>query len=242
MSNVSTIQATQNGRARATPHAARQAPLSDLAFEFLAEAIIEGRIAPGAKLNEPELARSLGISRGPLREAVRRLEEQGLVRRRPRAGVRAVALSAATVIDMFVVREALEGMAARLAAERRTEEDVAALRRLVAHQADALVEPAPVRGVWSLHGAIARIAASPRITEVLESQLYRLIRHYRHAERIGEGRARRSVEEHRRIVEAIAERDGELAELLMRRHIAAARQVLQTHLASGNRGGEGPAP
>lgn len=234
MSNVSTSAPAIGGRARRRAHRAQAAPLSDLAFEALAEAIIDGRIGPGAKLNEPELARSLGISRGPLREAVRRLEEQGLVRRRPRAGVRAVALSPEAMIDMFIVREALEGMAARLAAERRTEGDVTALRRLVASQSDALLEPVPVRGVWNFHGAIARIAASPRITEVLESQLYRLIRQFRHKERIGGGRGGRSVEEHRRIVEAIAERDAELAELLMRRHVAAARAVLETRIAAAD--------
>lgn len=216
----------------AVAEAEDRAPLSDLAYRALADAIIEGSIQPGAKLSEPDLARRFGISRGPLREAVRRLEGRGLVVRRPRAGVRAIALSRADIIDMFVVREALEGMAARLGAQRRTAEDIATLRRLVADQNTAIdTARLAARGVWSFHGAVARIAASPRIVEVLESDRYRLIRNYRHTARIATERGSRSVEEHRRIVDAIAAGDAELAELLMRRHIAAALMVLLDSLS-----------
>jgi DNA-binding GntR family transcriptional regulator len=201
------------------------APLSEQAYRRLAEAIIRGDIPPGTKLSEPDLARRLGISRGPLREAVRQLEEQGLVRRRPRAGVTAVRLSDAEMLDLFIAREPLEGMAARLAAERATGADIACLRAILREE-----EHEPLGANRRFHAAVARISGSARILAILESDLYRLIRNWRHERRIGSGRGARAAEEHRRITDAIADGDGELAELLMRRHIAAARAVLHASL------------
>lgn len=199
--------------------------MSEHAYRALAEAIIRGEIAPGAKLSEPELARRLGISRGPLREAVRQLEERGLVRRRPRAGVTAVQLSADDMLDLFTAREPLEGMAARLASGRATAAGVERLRAILrdeGQQGDGTNR--------RFHAEVARLSGSARIMAILESDIYRLMRNWRHGKRIAAGRGARAAEEHRRITDAIAERDGELAELLMRRHIAAARAVLHADL------------
>ncbi len=204
------------------------APLSDRAYRHLAEAIIRGDIPPGAKLSEPDLSRRLGISRGPLREAVRQLEERGLVRRRPRAGVTAVRLSDAEILDLFIAREPLEGMAARLAAERATPPDIARLRAILREEED---DP---RGTnRRFHAEVARLSGSARILAILESDLYRLIRNWNHGTRIAAGRGARAAEEHRRITDAIADHDGELAELLTRRHIAAARAVMHASLLAG---------
>ncbi|WP_223880692.1 GntR family transcriptional regulator [Roseococcus microcysteis] len=204
------------------------APLSDLAYRHLAEAIIRGDIPPGAKLSEPDLSRRLGISRGPLREAVRQLEERGLVRRRPRAGVTAVRLSAAEILDLFIAREPLEGMAARLAAERATPADIARLRAILREE-----EEDPRGTNRRFHAEVARLSGSARILAILESDLYRLIRNWNHGTRIAAGRGARAAEEHRRITDAIADHDGELAELLTRRHIAAARAVMHASLLAG---------
>ena len=102
--------------------------LADRVFETLCVAIVQGDIPPGSKISEPELARIYGISRGPLREAIGRLEACGLVVRRPNVGARVVSLSSEQLLEIFHVREALEGMAARLAAENMTAAEIDELR------------------------------------------------------------------------------------------------------------------
>ena len=92
--------------------------LSENVFRRIQAAIVKGEIAPGSKISEPELARTYGISRGPLREAIHRLEGQRLLVRVPHVGARVVSLSHAELIELYEIRESLEGMACRLAAER----------------------------------------------------------------------------------------------------------------------------
>jgi DNA-binding GntR family transcriptional regulator len=87
--------------------------LADQIFSRIRQEIVEGRIPPGSKMSEPELARRFGISRGPLREALGRLEGK-LVERTPRVGVRVIALSRPDLDQLLTIREALEGMGCRL--------------------------------------------------------------------------------------------------------------------------------
>ena len=97
--------------------------LAEIAFDKLVEAISAGEFQPGQRLSEADLARRFGISRGPLREALHRRVGK-LVTRRARLGVSVISLSQKELLDIFRIREALEGMSARLAAEARTDEDV----------------------------------------------------------------------------------------------------------------------
>ena len=106
--------------------------LSDGAFERIQAAIVKGEIAPGTRISEQYLSTTFGIGRGPLREAIRRLEGRRLVVRIPHAGVRVVSLDYAELIELYHVREALEGMACRLAAQNMTEDEIAALRDVLA--------------------------------------------------------------------------------------------------------------
>ena len=98
--------------------------LADRAFEWLEEAIIKGDYPPGAKLDEVALAKSFGISRGPVREAIRRLEGKKLVERMPHVGARVTALHPDELVNLLNVREALEGMACRLAAMRMSDAEL----------------------------------------------------------------------------------------------------------------------
>lgn len=112
--------------------------LSENVFRRIQAAIVKGEIAPGSKISEPELARTYGISRGPLREAIHRLEGQRLLVRVPHVGARVVSLSHAELIELYEIRESLEGMACRLAAERMTNEEIDELRRVLdTHERDA---------------------------------------------------------------------------------------------------------
>src|ERR1700676_3332633 len=111
--------------------------LAEQVFWRLSAAILAGELAPGAKISEPALARQYGVSRGPLREALHRLQERKLITRSPNQGPRVVKPSAEVLAELFMVREALEGMAARLAATNATDAEIARLRAAVTDNAAA---------------------------------------------------------------------------------------------------------
>jgi len=108
-----------------------QSSLTDQAFHKLAEAISRGDFEPGQAISEVQIAKQLGISRGPLREAMNRLEARNLVERRPRFGVQVVRLSQKDLAELFTMREALEGLACRLAATSMSDQEIAALSALL---------------------------------------------------------------------------------------------------------------
>lgn len=205
--------------------------LTDQLFEQLSEAIVVGTLAPGTKLSEPRLAAQYGVSRGPLREAIRRLEERKLVTRAPRQGARVVVPTPGDALELFTIREVLEGLAARHAAENGTDAEIDQLRAMLAHHRDALSKP-DAMVYWQatansdFHFMIARIGRNQHLFDLLCGEYYTLFRLYRMQHRIVPGRAQRALAEHERIVEAIADRDAELSEILMRRHIASARMGL----------------
>ena len=96
----------------------RAVTIADKVFAQIQRAIVEGAIPPGSKISEPELARTYGISRGPLREAIRRLEGCKLVEIKPNVGAKVVSLNISQAIEIYEIRESLEGLASRLAADR----------------------------------------------------------------------------------------------------------------------------
>jgi DNA-binding GntR family transcriptional regulator len=207
---------------------AADASLVDSLFLRLSEAIVTGQFAAGSKLSEPRLATLFGVSRGPLREAMRRLEERRLVTRLPRQGVRVIVPTRAMAEELFRIREVLEGLAAREAVRHATAQEVAELRTMLAKHAEALAQPSAML-YWQdtanadFHFLIARIARNQQLFELLCGEYYTLFRLFRMRHQIVPGRAQRALLEHQRIVDAIADGDAELAELLMRRHIASAR-------------------
>lgn len=199
-------------------------------FRRLSDAIVSGELPPGSKLSEPALARQYGVSRGPLREAINRLQERHLVRRTAHFGARVVELSPSVLEETYVVREALEGMAAREAARNCTTDDIEALRRAYARHVAAVREGGQ-GPVWrtadeDFHVIIARASRNPMLIRLLTEDFYQLVGFYRSHLLHVRGRGDRTLAEHRRILEAIEDRDGDLAELQMRRHIAAARVQL----------------
>jgi DNA-binding GntR family transcriptional regulator len=205
--------------------------LTDQLFEQLSEAIVLGEFAPGTKLSEPRLAAQYGVSRGPLREAIRRLEERKLVTRAPRQGVRVIVPSLEHAIELFTIREVLEGLAAQQAAQHATAKEIADMRAMLARHRKALERPDALI-YWQatantdFHVMVARMGRNKHLFDLLCGEYYTLFRLYRMKHRIVPGRALRALQEHDRIFDAIADRDGELAELLMRRHIASARKSL----------------
>lgn len=201
--------------------------LAEEAFGKLVQAITSGEFRPGQKLSEAELARQLGISRGPLREALGRLEGR-LVMRTPRIGVRVIDFSSEDLEHLFFVREALEGMAARLAAERMSEAELAQLQNLLAHHAK---QPELASGSAyhqrshdeDFHFTIVRAARCERLEQMLLDELYYQLRIHRLRSSTRPGRAQQALNEHREILVALASRNPAAAEATMRHHIRNAR-------------------
>ncbi|MGE0724861.1 MAG: GntR family transcriptional regulator, partial [Alphaproteobacteria bacterium] len=140
-------------------------------LEAIVGDITTGAIRPGAKLNGPELSRRLGVSRGPLREAIRRLEERQLVQCTPNAGARVVLHSPEEVIQFFYVREALEGMAARLAARTMSDADLADLRGIYEGE---VARGGTLGGRNDFHMRIVSGAYHPRLSRLLNEDFYTL--------------------------------------------------------------------
>ena len=112
--------------------------VADKVFNQLRQAILGGEMAPGQKISEPELASSYGVSRGSLREAIARLESCNLVERKPNVGARVISLSIDELMEIYRIRESLEGMAARLAAEHLEPHEIAELRKIVETQREEI--------------------------------------------------------------------------------------------------------
>lgn len=209
--------------------------LADRVCEQIVTAIVVGDIAPGSKISEPELAKEYGISRGPLREAIRRLEGLKLVERKPHVGARVVQLSLKELVEIYRVREALEGMACRMAAEYMSDDEIKNLRDLL-DEHERGVEQLEGRsyfqkeGDLDFHYRIVQGSKNEKLLELLGSDLYHLVRMYRYQFSVSSSRPKRALKEHRQIVDAIEARDPELAEMLMRRHISAARKNIEHKL------------
>lgn len=208
--------------------------ISESVFRAIQSAIVKGEIAPGSKISEPELARIYGISRGPLREAIHRLEGQRLLVRIPHVGARVVSLSHEELIELYEIRESLEGMACRLAAERMQQAEIDDLRRVLdTHERDATFQAGlgyyQQEGDFDFHYKIIQGSGNGTLTQMLCGELYQLVRMYRIQFSAIPNRPRQAFNEHHRILDAIADRDGELAELLMRRHIGASRRNIERH-------------
>ena len=201
----------------------------------LTEAIVTGAIPAGQKISEPDLAKQYEVSRGPLREAIRRLEGRGLVQHIPHTGARVVTLALDEVVELYLVREALEGMATRLAAQHMSDEEIAAIRGLL-DQHEKAVQRSEGReyfqqeGDLDFHYRIVHASNNEKLISILGGELYHLVRMYRYRSSLTASRPQRALTEHRRILDAIADRDGELAEMLMRRHLAGARKSIAAQL------------
>ncbi|MCP4186510.1 MAG: GntR family transcriptional regulator [Gammaproteobacteria bacterium] len=209
--------------------------LASRTYESIKADITHGTLAQGSKIVESDLALKYGISRGPLREAIHRLEQIKLIIRIPHAGSRVVTLNTRMMEDIYTAREALEGMAARLAARYMPDDEVKSLQELLdQHEQNINQAEGKVyfqsEGDIDFHYRIAVASQNQWILENLNGELYQLIRMGRHQSGQMPSRPAAALAQHRQIVSAIAERDEELAEMLMRRHISGAWKTVKTIL------------
>ncbi len=203
-------------------------PLRELVFESLREAIIQGRLKPGERLMEMQLADDLGVSRTPVREAIRKLELEGLVVMIPRKGAYVSGISIREIADIFEVRAALEALAAGLAAERITDGELEELERTLVHiseGSDRRDINAIVETDANFHDIIYRACRNDRLVQII-THLKEQIQRFRTTSLSQPGRSRDALSEHRAIVEAISDRNAEQARALAREHIENAEQSL----------------
>ena len=198
-------------------------PLRHAVLEEIRRRIIAGRYSPGERVFEDQIAADLDVSRNPVREALQALALEGFIELEPRRGARIAIVSDARAGELFEVREVLEGLVASLAARRRTDADVAAMRAVVeqgretAGSGDLAALPALNT---RFHTLLATTARNAMLAETIE-HLRHLIE-WIYSQRIAQ-RAPRSWEEHSQIVDAIAGGDADTAERVARSHIANAR-------------------
>jgi DNA-binding GntR family transcriptional regulator len=204
------------------------------ATQLIRDAIIEGRLQPGQRLKEEELARELGISRTPVREALLMLQAEDLVVASPNRGATVRVHDANDLHDLYELRALLEGYATRRAAERISKPEVNLLR-LSCSRFDDLNPDEDLRGVVRenlfFHNTILQVAASERLTalvrKVIELPLvYNSYRWY------SGDQMRISAHYHRQIVKALADGDADRAELIMKEHLFEARDLLVAHVQS----------
>lgn len=206
---------------------------SDKAFFRLRKEIVEGEIPASAKLSETELSTKYEVSRAVVREAINRLESCNLVERKPNVGARVVALSPEGLIELYQVRESLEGMAARLAATNMSDNEVAELKMLLNSQSENIKTTERYyqeAGDLDFHYRIILGSKNNHLINMLVNGLYHLVRMYRVQLGMAGPRVSTAFDEHKHIVQAISNRDPELAEMLMRRHIMYSKNNIEAKL------------
>ncbi|QPH53356.1 GntR family transcriptional regulator [Pontivivens ytuae] len=200
------------------------------AFEKIRDKILTGRIKPGDRLNEGELASELGLSRTPVREAIRRLESDGLVVHEPHRGVTVNQLDNQAVSELYTIREVLEATAAALAAQHASEMEIAALSDLLARQKPNDANPAEASRLNRIfHRAICDGAHNRYLNRTLDGLAQSMALLGRTTLSVP-GRQAEAIEEHTAILDAIARRDAAAAEAAARKHIRSAHKARLTIL------------
>ncbi len=216
------------------PDSERAVTSADKTFLLLRKDIVEGVIASGSKLSEAELAANYLVSRAVIREAINRLESCHLVERKANVGARVVNITTDGLMEIYQVRAALEGMAARLAATNMTGDEIADLKKLlgthfqIVKNGENYYQEA---GDLDFHYRIILGSKNNQLISMLMESIYHLIRMYRVQLGMSGPRVTMAFDEHKQIVQAIENRDAELAEILMRRHIMYSRDNLHKKLS-----------
>jgi DNA-binding GntR family transcriptional regulator len=219
------------GRVRATRTelGSRKASTADPNYEKLRGAIVRGEIAPNSRLVESDISSFFEMSRGAVRNALIRLEQEGLVVREPHRGARVRHVSDREAIEILQARAVLEGLAVRVTAERLDEAGAERLRECLALHRE-LLDSGDLLGASDanaeLHAALIELSGhstAQRLISGLNAQMVR----YQYRTILIPGRPAASQAEHAAIVEAVVARDPERAEEAMRRHLFNVAEALQ---------------
>jgi DNA-binding GntR family transcriptional regulator len=208
----------------------------------LRQRIVEGQLAPGAKLNERELSASLKVSRTPLREAIKMLAAEGLVELLPNRGAVVARMSEQDVVDTFEVIAGLEGQAGELAAQRITDAELDEIRALhfemlAAHTRKDLSTYYRINA--QIHTLIDAAARNPVLTQTWRTVNARL-QALRFRSNFDAAKWKRAVKEHERMVELLAARDGAGLRALLVEHLEHKRDAVLEQMRDGRLPGAEP--
>jgi len=204
----------------------------EAAFEKIKEAIIKGHFKPGEKLVEQTLAQEMGVSRTPVREAIRRLEAEGFVVSIPRKGVVVSRADKEEIVQLYSIRAELEGLAARWAIENADEDDIQKLDEAISRMEEAAASgdlDGVVQSNTLFHDAIAQ-ASKSRILCTLLKTLQDNIQRFRFQSLHLPGRPEAALAEHKEIVAAIKEKKTEEADRLLKEHLQNACAAALAHM------------
>jgi DNA-binding GntR family transcriptional regulator len=209
-------------------------PIRDVVYETLRQAILDGSIPPGERLVESDLAETLNVSRMPVREAIRKLEAEGLVEHQPRKGAVVTTFSEEDILEIYSIREAMEALSAVQAVRRATQEEIDRLEKAM-DEIDRLCEMGNGASAAEIFEAnrvfsegVIEACHMPRLVQFINTYKEYLER-FRRVTLAGPARRELVRREHRAILEAIRDRDEKRAEALTRKHI---RGALEAYLKS----------
>lgn len=209
-------------------------PLRDVVFNTLRQAILTGELKPGERLMEIHLADKLGVSRTPIREAIRKLELEGLVTMIPRKGAEVARITEKSMNDVLEVRRAMDALCAELACERITDEETEQLRQACV-VFETAVKTRDVKKIAQadveLHDIIVKATGNQRLVQLinnLSEQMYR----YRFEYIKDTSQHQRLIEEHRVIYESILKKDRETASQAARVHIDNQKKAIIAQIRS----------
>lgn len=210
-------------------------PLHEAVTARIRDMIVDGAYPPGSRLPERVLCETLGISRTPLREAMKVLASEGLVEIAPNRGARVAGLTADDVDELFPVMGALEALAGELACQRITETELAEIRAL--HYQMVLHHRRGERPPYfelnqQIHEKILAAARNPTLTASY-TNLSGRIRRARYTENIAEARWAQAVAEHEEMLYALADRDGAALAEILKRHLRTKCETVKDALAAG---------
>ena len=205
-----------------------KASLEEKVYASLEEQIISQKLRPGEAVTEMKLSRELGVSRTPVREALQRLDREGLIKLIPNKGAVVLGISEQDLIDIYKIRMRLEGLAARIAAEKKNEDFCRRLSDNIDltgfYMAKGDIEK--VKDLDSeFHDIIYRSCESRMLGKTL-SELHRYIASYRKLSLAADGRIEKSLSEHREIYDAIVNGEADAADALTSEHVARALENL----------------
>ena len=218
----------------------RMRPIRDEVYDLIRQAIISGQYRPGDKLPEEELAEELGVSRTPVREALRKLEVENFVQHFSHRGVVVSQVNTAEILDLYEVRTHLECMLIRKAAQRATAADIVLLRKKLDQADAAQTVSRRLEAVEEFNDLLLRLSGSQQVLELQKRTREMLQRAVvsGHADPV---RSKTAAAEHRAIVDALEARDPDLAERLVREHLSNSSGLIAARERE-KEGGEPPAP
>ena len=203
-------------------------PLREMVYEELKTQILTGKIIPGTRLMEIELAENMGVSRTPIREAIRKLEKEGLVIIEPRKGAYASQISTEDMVAILEVRQNMEGLAAHFAAARINSDELENLRDVFEKYNQAVKDGSTkdmIKYDTRFHRIIVEASHNKILVQMIE-QLQELVLRFRYVYYDDFKRAEKMPKEHGEILEAITKGDGDAARVAADVHIARLKELV----------------